>query len=327
MYENLRTGVIGVGSMVQNHARIYSEISNLVAVADPDAEQGRKVADKFGIKWYEDYNQMLEYIDAVTIAVPTILHRTVAEAAIARGVHVLVEKPLAGNTEDAKAIVEAAKNASLVLAVGHVERHNEVVSKTKDLISKGKIGEILTLSAMRFSSYPFRIRDVGVLFDLAIHDVDLLLYLANSDIKMVFAAGGKSKNDIHEDHINLQLIFEDGKIGFCETNWLTPMKVRQLNITTTSCYLNVDHITQQIKILSSTYDEVDESNLYKTPMQVTEKNISVKAKEPLYNELVEFLSSIEENTEPLISGSDGLKAVRIVEAALKSLNEKSVVRL
>jgi len=140
----LKTGIIGVGSMGQNHARIYNEISNLVAVADPNEVQGRSVAERFGIKWYSDYGEMLDVVDAVTIAVPTVLHRRVAEAAIAKGVHVLVEKPLAGNTNDAEAIVKAANKEGIILAVGHVERHNEVVSKAKELISDGKIGDILT---------------------------------------------------------------------------------------------------------------------------------------------------------------------------------------
>ena len=183
------------------------------------------------------------------------------------------------------------------------------------------------MSSRRFSNYPSRISDVGVIFDLAIHDVDLLLYMAESKAKMVFATGGKSKNELHEDFSNIQIVFEDGKIGLCETNWLSPMKVRQLNITTTDSYLSVDHTKQEIKILSSKFGKDDIPSLESNSSEVSEKLISVTPKEPLLSELVDFLSSIHEKKKPLVSGEDGLEAVKIVESALISLNEKIVYNL
>lgn len=270
---------------------------------------------------------MLGVVDAVTIAVPTALHREVAEAVAMAGVHLLVEKPLAGNVTDAEFIVAAAVSAGVTLAVGHVERYNAIVEHAKMCIDSRKWGKILTLSAKRFSNYPTRIHDVGVLFDLTIHDVDVICYLANGDVRSVYAAGGKSKNERHEDHVNLVMGFEDGRIGLCETNWLTPMKVRELSITTTTCYVNLNYLTQEIEILSSQFGDINESNLYQPPMEVSEQKIPMKRKEPLKSELMDFLEAIMEKKMPLVTGREGIKAVKIVEAGLKSLNSSSVVSI
>jgi UDP-N-acetylglucosamine 3-dehydrogenase len=326
-FTEIRTGVIGVGSMGQNHARVYNEISNFVAVADPNEEQGRRVAERFGVTWYSDYREMLGEVDAVTIAVPTALHREVAESVAAMNVHLLVEKPLAGNMEDAQAIIAAAKASGITLAVGHVERHNAIVANAKMCIDNGEWGNILTLSAKRVSSYPSRIRDVGVLFDLTIHDVDVICYLVNSPVKKVYAAGGKLMNGQHEDHVNLVMGFEDGRMGICETNWLTPMKVREMNITTTACYINLNYLTQEIEILSSKFGEIDESNLYQPPMDISKQKISLKGEEPLKRELVDFLAAILEKRPPLVTGEEGLNVVKIVEAGLKSVKNNLVFNI
>ena len=133
-FKNLNTGVIGVGSMGQNHARIYSEISNLVAVSDPNKEQGLKIAKKFGAKWYENYEDLLSKVDAVSISVPTFLHKDIAEKVAAAQVHILVEKPLASNKKEAERIIEISKKHNVVLGVGHVERHNPVISTLESFL-------------------------------------------------------------------------------------------------------------------------------------------------------------------------------------------------
>ena len=134
-------------------------------------------------------------------------------------------------------------------------------------------------------------------------------------------------NKRYEDHVNLVVGFRDGKIGLCETNWLTPMKVRELNITTTTCYINLNYLTQEIEILSSRFGEIDESNLYQPSIKVSEQKISLNGKEPLESELVDFLEAITEKRMPLVTGEDGLKAVKVVEAGLESLNSNSVVNI
>jgi UDP-N-acetylglucosamine 3-dehydrogenase len=325
-FSNLRTGVLGVGSMGQNHARIYNEISNLVAVVDPDEAQGRSVSERFSVAWYGDYREMLDEVDAVTIAVPTALHREVAEAVIEAGVHLLVEKPLAGNVADAKAIMTAAEAAGVTLAVGHVERHNPVVAYAKEAIERGEWGDVITMSSRRVSSFPARINDVGVLLDLSIHDIDISTYLAGSDVVSVYVVGGSMKAS-HEDYVNIMLEHESGLISTCETNWLTPMKIRKLGITTSRLYVELDYQHQSAQLFKSRYVDLDESNLYTSTSEFESHSIPIEKKEPLMLELNDFLSSIQNNRAPLVTGSDGLSVVMISEIALTSLKLKKVVDL
>ena len=326
-FAKIRTGVIGVGSMGQNHARVYSEISNLVGVADPNKEQGIAISERLGVKWYSNYEELLSEVDAVTIAAPTFLHKKIAKIVAEAGVNMLVEKPLAGNSSDAQDIITTASRNNVVLAVGHIERHNAIVQRARECVEQGEWGEIISLSASRFSNYPSRIRDVGVLFDLTIHDVDVLCFLANSKVNSIHAVGGHFKNQKYEDYVSLSLRYDDGKVGLCQTNWLTPMKVRELNILTTTGFVNLNYLNQEIHHLSSTYNTIDESNLYKTGMEVAKSKIKLKGEEPLKNELIDFLNSIVKKTNPLVSGEEGLMAVRIVEAGLKSLKENKVIKI
>ena len=157
MYKSkIKTGVIGVGSMGQNHARVYSEISNLVGVADPNEKQGRLIAERFGVKWYPDYTDLLKVVDAVTISVPTNFHLEVAISAAEAGVHILVEKPLSSNVRDAKKIIDYAKKNRVVLSVGHIERYNPAVAYVKEQINLGKFGKIITISSKSLHALSMR---------------------------------------------------------------------------------------------------------------------------------------------------------------------------
>ena len=326
-FKKINTGVIGVGSMGQNHARIYSEISNLVAVSDPNKEQGLKIAKKFGAEWYENYEDMLSKVDAVSISVPTFLHKDIAEKVAAARVHILVEKPLASNKNEAERIIEISKKHNVVLGVGHVERHNPVVSTLESFIKNEDVGNILTLTARRFSNYPNRINDVGVLFDLTIHDVEIINKIANSKPVSVYTAGGKSRNGAYEDFINLIVTYENGIIGVCQTNWLTPMKVRDLSITTTKNFINLDFLKKRVDVMNSDYGQIDHSNLYETKIDFKTKSLPVKDVEPLKLELLDFLQAVKTNTLPLVSGQEGLNAVKVVEAGLESLTKKSIINV
>ncbi len=324
---DVRTGVIGVGSMGSNHARVYDKISKLVGIADLDSPQARKIAQLYDVDHYDDYKILVDNVDAVTIAVPTIYHQEVANYVIGQGKSVLVEKPLAENSDSAKSIVDMARRNKVTLAVGHVERHNPVIAHSKKCIEKGEWGEIITFSARRFSNMPERVRDIGVILDLSVHDIDVINYLSGGKVESVFALGGSSMNTEHEDHVILSLNFDNGKIGLCETNWLTPMKTRNLTITTTSHYVTVDYLTQEIEMSHSRYTNLDESNLYMSPLEVLENKFSPKINEPLERELSDFLGAHLDNTSPLVSGEDGVKVIQIVEAAQKSLKQGRVINL
>ncbi|MHA2434011.1 MAG: Gfo/Idh/MocA family protein [Candidatus Thorarchaeota archaeon] len=314
-----RVGVIGVGSMGRNHARVFSEMAELVGVADKDSDAGKKVANGFGAEWFQDYEDLLKKdIDAVSVATPTDLHYQVAKDAIESGVHVLVEKPMCSTIEESEKLIELAESSGLTLAIGHIERHNPVVDFAKKGIVDGRYGDLITISARRVSSLPSRIRDVGVILDLGIHDIDVMRYLVGSEVSSVFASGGRIKHKSFEDYANIMLSFENGASGFIESNWLTPMKVRKLALTCLKSFVEIDYITQSVKISSSTYGRLDSFNLYRIPLEFDTRTISLEKREPLWNELKDFLDAIQKNRDPLISGRDGLKTMQVVMAAIES---------
>jgi UDP-N-acetylglucosamine 3-dehydrogenase len=316
----LNVGVIGIGMMGQNHARVYSEIANFVGIADPNEKILHKVAKKFKVKGYKDYKEMLELkdLDALSIASPTSTHFEVANAAIKAGKHILVEKPIGGDVEKAKELVSEAKKKGVVLAVGYIERHNPVVGITKNLIEKREFGEVISVSSRRVSSFPSRIKDVGVILDLGIHDIDVIRYLLGSNVRSVYSlAGGIGKKEF-EDHANILLEFENGIFAFIEVNWLTPMKVRKVSLTCSKNFVEMDYINQNLIISSSTIKKLDTGNLYRIPQEYEERKIEVERREPLKNELSDFLNAIQKGEEPLVSGEEGVRTLEIAHAAMLS---------
>jgi len=316
MSSNIKTGVIGVGSMGKNHARVYSEVSDLVGVSDLNENLGREIASLYGVKFFSDYKDLLEQVEAVTIAVPTKHHLNVSRDTLISGTHLLIEKPLSSDYNDSKDILELHKGTGLILSVGHIERHNPVVKELKFIIDKETLGHPITLSTRRFSSFPGRIVDVGVIFDLAIHDIDILNYLSGSKAVSVYALGGNHKNKNCEDFVSLLIDFENGIKGLCESNWLTPFKVRNLSMTTDLAFVEADYINQVIEVSNSTLLEKNDKNPI---FKVEKERITVQKSEPLKNEIINFLDAIKGNADLLVNGQDGLQAVKIAEASLESL--------
>ena len=191
----MKTGIIGVGSMGKNHARVNSEMGVLAGIADSNEAVARPLAERFGVEYFSDYRDMLASVDAITVATPTVTHFQIAMDAIQAGKHVLVEKPICPTLDESEKLVKAAEDAGIVLAVGQIERHNPVVKFARESIENGKFGDIVSISARRVSTFPGRISDVGVLLDLGIHDIDVIRYLAQSPVKTVYALGGKRQNE------------------------------------------------------------------------------------------------------------------------------------
>jgi UDP-N-acetylglucosamine 3-dehydrogenase len=324
----LKVGVIGVGSMGRNHARVFSEIADLVGVADPDKEAGESVSSKIGTRHFEDYQDLLkEDIQAVSIAAPTEMHFKIAKDVMSKGVHPLVEKPMCLTLKDSEEMVKLAKDAGLTLAVGHIERHNPVVAFTKKALAGGAYGDAIALSARRVSSFPARIKDVGVIMDLGIHDVDVMRYLLSSEVESVFAQGKKMRHDVFEDHANILLDFKNGTAGIVEINWLTPMKVRKLSLTCSKNFVELDYVKQSLVISSSALMEYDPFNLYQVPLEYDIRRVSIQKEEPLKNELNDFLNAIQKKSNPLVSGEDGLMTMRVIQAAMESSKTKTRIQL
>lgn len=314
----LKVGVIGVGSMGQNHARIYSDLANLAGIADLNKNMAKNVAERYNTKYYTDYKKLLKNVDAVSIAIPTALHYEVATDAINAGKHVLLEKPICSSVIDAEKLIQRADEQGVVLAVGHIERHNPVVRFAKEALKKKRFGDIISIAARRVSSFPSRIKDVGVILDIGIHDIDVIRYLADSEIKTVYALAGSTGNTKFDDHANILLSFNNNISGFVEANWLTPMKVRTLSLTCSKNFVEGDYMKQSVKVSSSKLVDYNVRDLFKTSFEFDEREVFLKKEEPLKNEITDFLNAVKKKEKPLVTGEDGLKALRIALAATKS---------
>lgn len=315
----MRVGVIGVGSMGKNHVRVYSEIAELVGVTDVMQDSSRSVAKNFGVRSFDSPLELLKEVDAVSICTPTSEHHQIAKLAIGQGVSLLVEKPFTGNSATAAELVEAADKAHLTLASGFIERCNPIVDNLKRMVVAKRFGDVISIASRRVSSFPSRIRDVGVIMDLGIHDVDVLRYVKGSDIRSVYALGGSYNGKATEDYANLLLDFEDGGVGFIEVNWLTPMKVRRLSLTCSEAFVEADYIDQSMDISSSSIRDLDPGNLFNIALELDSHHLSVKKEEPLKVELQKFLAAVEAGKEAPISGRDAVVNLKVCEAALRSL--------
>ena len=323
-----RTAVVGAGVMGQNHARVLNEVSQLVGVCDANETTAKNVAKRFSVAHYKTVKEMLaKDVDAVVVATPTVTHHEIALELIKAGKHVLVEKPMANKVADARAIDEAADAQGVVCAIGHIERHNPAVKIAKMAASKGQFGKIISIIGKRVSSYPGRVSDVGVVIDLAIHDIDVIRYITGSEVGSVFAAGGIQAAGKHEDFADIMLMLKSGATGHVEVNWLTPMKIRKLTLTCSQRFVEVDYMNQTIDISSSTVMDLDTTNLFEIPQEYDHRHLTLKKQEPLRNELIDFLEAIEKKRKPLVTGEDGIEAVRIAQAALESIKMKMVVEM
>lgn len=304
MRRRLRAGVIGIGAMGKNHARLYSELPGvqLIGVADMNATLATSIARSYGCKPYADYHDLLDQnLDVLNIVVPTTLHKKVALDAISKGINVLVEKPIADTVENADEIIKAARKKGVSLMVGHVERFNPAIIKLKELIDDGLLGKVVSISARRVGPYNPRIRDVGIVLDLGTHDIDIMSYLYGEKIKQVYASAGTVVHS-HEDHAIITLNFHNGGSGVIDTNWLTPHKVRNLTVIGSRGIAEVDCIEQTLRIFD----------------QEWVRDAKIEKGEPLKLELLHFVDCVRHDKRPLVSGEDGRHALAVALAAVKS---------
>ena len=301
--------------MGENHVRVYHKIeeANLMGVSDVSERALKKIEKKYGAKGYTDYCELLANpeIEVVSVCVPTTFHHAVVMEAIRHKKHVLVEKPIAFTLTEAEEMIAAAKEAGVILATGHVERFNPAVQKAKELIDDGVIGDIVSAFAKRVGPLPPRIKDVGVSIDLAIHDLDIMNYLFEEEITQVYGTMNSSFDDSEfEDHAEIMVSFDNESTGIIEVNWLTPYKRRELELTGTAGIISVDYIQQSIEVFGKFAQDIE-----------------IVHEEPLKGELKSFLNSVVEEKEPVITGEDGLKALKMVIAANKSSKEHRPVSL
>lgn len=311
----LGVAVIGTGFWGKNHARVYTELAetDLIAICDIDAERARSVAKQFGVKPYVNTRSLLKNKDIEAVSICTWSTRLAKEAlkALKAGKHVLVEKPMAADSRQAQKLLQTAEKEALHLTVGFLMRFIPGLQHIERAVKDRTIGELVCATSKRVSQWPERIGDVGVVKDTAIHDIDVMRYIFNEDPVAVYGKTGNMAHTKFEDYAQLMLTFKGGKTAFIESNWLTPYKTRTLVATGSKAIMRLDYITQELTI-------EDEKETLQPRYPV---------KEPLKLELQNFAKSILENERPLATGEDGLKALRIAEAAMKSSATGRVVKL
>ncbi|WP_322816661.1 Gfo/Idh/MocA family oxidoreductase [Chloroflexus sp.] len=330
----LRAAVIGVGSMGRNHARVYATMPDveLVAVCDTNYAAASSLANIYRCRIYTDYHAMLanEELDLVSVVVPTKHHFAVANAAIARGVHVLVEKPIAATVEQGWLLIEAARRHGVILTVGHIERFNPAIIALKEQLDNHELGNLFQITSRRVGPFPGRIADVGVVIDLATHEIDILNYLIGSPIMRMHVELHRHIHQSHEDMLSALLRFENGMIGILDINWLTPTKIRELSIIGERGMFVANYLTQDL-----TFYENDSCQGKAWPelalLGVSEgRSIRMKVprREPLYEELRSFCEAVRYETAPPVSGEAGIAAIEIANQIVNAgLREQPAAHL
>ena len=320
-----RIAVIGVGSMGKNHVRVYTEMpeADLVAVVDANPETAEQVGRRYRVPSYTDVCEMLEKAqpEAVSIAVPTVEHFNVAKLALEAGCHVLVEKPIAATLEDAEKLILTADRLNRVLMVGHIERFNPAIIELKRRLDAGELGQIFQIYARRLGPFPARINDVGVVMDLAPHDLDIMRYLTGSEVVNIYART-KHKISSRQDDLFVGLInFEDDTLGLLEINWLTPTKIRELYVTGMYGMFRVNYLTQDLYF----YENAEKNGSNWTTLSLLRgvsegevKQFAIRKKEPLRGELEAFIACVRGNRTQQVNGKDAQAALGLAMGLLES---------
>ncbi len=328
----LRAAVIGVGAMGRHHARVYRELDgvDLVGVADPSEENAAFVGGRYGVPTFADHVEMLETVrpDLVSVVVPTKLHLRVAGDAIDAGAGVLVEKPIAATADEGRALIERARAAGVVLTVGHIERFNPAVRALKERLDAGALGRIFVIRARRTGPFPARVRDVGVVVDLASHDLDIMRWLVGSPVERIHAETAQRIHTDHEDMVAGLLRFETGELGILDINWLTPTKVRELSVTGERGMFVANYLSQELTF----YENVAADShweRYGELQGVGEGNmtrLAIARREPLAAELDAFATAVRDGTPPVVRGEDGLAALALALAVVRAGREGTIIR-
>jgi predicted dehydrogenase len=320
----MKVAVVGAGVMGHNHVRVLRDLGEritLVGVADGDPARGVQVSRRFGVPTYLTHTELLERHrpDAVVVAVPTVHHHSVAMDAIAMGCHVLVEKPIAATIAEAKELIDAADRAGVALAVGHIERFNPAIVELKRRLDDGGLGPIFMVHSRRQSPYPGRITDVGVIADLATHEVDMMRHLTGAEVVGTQASISQVLHPTQEDIVFGLLHFDNGVLGILDVNWVTPTKIRDISVTGERGMFTVNYLSQELFFFANAAVDVDRREsrwVLGAEFAIDEGDMirhHVHKSEPLRDELVHFLDAVRDGTRPLVGGEDGLRALELTD--------------
>ncbi len=294
---------IGTGGWGKNHCRVLSEFGVLSAICDMNEERAKEFGEKYNVNYYNSTQELFdkEEFDAAFICTPTSTHSELALELISRKKHVFVEKPMTYLSDDGEKLVEEAKRNHVILTCGYIERFNPAVARVKDYLKSKKFGDLIRLEFYREHRMPLHIKDVGIIYDTSVHDIDTAMWLFDETPQVVFAKSGQINHE-HEDFATIMLGFKDNRIATISSNWITPTRVRNFNAVCTDGRIFSDFITQEIRI------ETDKGT----------ENPSNEKEEPLSLEIRNFLDAVEEENHLIVKPEQAVNVTRIAEAALLS---------
>jgi UDP-N-acetylglucosamine 3-dehydrogenase len=299
----LKVVQIGVGGWGKNHSRVLSEFGVLSAVCDANSERAEEFGKKYSVNFYDSFESLLEQeeFDAALVCTPTFTHSDITTRLIENKKHVFVEKPMTYLSEDGQNLIALAKRNNVILTCGYIERFNPAVASVKDFIKSQKYGDLIRLEFYREHRMPQHIKDVGVIYDTSVHDIDTAMWLFDETPEIVFAIAGRINHE-HEDFATITLGFKDNRTATISSNWITPIRVRNFNAVCTEARIFSDFITQEIRI------ETD---------NCTENPKNEKA-EPLSLEIKNFIDAIEGKNDLVVKPEQAVNVTKVAEAALLS---------
>jgi len=294
---------IGMGGWGKNHTRILSQLGVLSAVCDTDSQKSKEYGEKYSVNHYESFDDLLssEEFDGAFVVTPTSTHTEIATKLLEAKKHVFVEKPMTYKSEDGEKLAKLAEKNKVVLTCGYIERFNPAVDVVKKFVKEKKYGDLVMLEFHRENRMPLHIKDVGIIYDTSVHDIDTANWLFDDMPHVVFARAGKIKHE-HEDFASIMLGYKNDKVAIISSNWITPKKVRKFNAVCTDAIISSDFITQEIIVEKS-----DES-----------ETIQNEKQEPLLLEIQNFLGAIEGKNEQVVKSEEAVNVTKIAEAALLS---------
>jgi UDP-N-acetylglucosamine 3-dehydrogenase len=294
---------IGTGGWGKNHTRILSELGVLVAICDADSQKSREYGEKYSVNHYTSLDELLsaEEFDGAFVVTPTSTHTTIAQKLLEAKKHVFVEKPMTYKSEDGQNLVKIAEKNKVILTCGYIERFNPAVGVVKKMVKEKKYGDLVMLEFHRENRMPLHIKDVGIIYDTSVHDIDTANWLFDEMPQVIFARAGKIKHE-HEDFTSIMLGYKNDKVAIISSNWITPKKLRKFNAVCTDAIISSDFITQEIVV------EKDEDS----------ETIQNEKQEPLLLEIQSFLGAIEGKNDQVVKSQEAVNVTKIAEAALLS---------
>lgn len=319
--------------MGRNHVRVLDEFEDveLVGVADLDLASLNRAVGKRALPTFLDYRRLLDETrpELVTVAVPTAMHFEVTMAALESGASVLVEKPIAATVAEAEQMVTRARQLGRVLSVGHIERFNPAVAELRRRVRAGELGRIYQIRARRCGPYPTRIRDVGVVVDLASHDIDIARDLMGENPLTAYAVTHSITGSGREDLLAGVLMFPNSCAALLDVNWLTPVKIRELSVLGERSMFEVNYLTQDLLSyeVGGLSGEWDHLKALSGTREATMTKLPIAKVEPLRAQLRAFVDAVATGEAPVVTGEDGLASLVLAHALLRSAVQKQVVQV